>query len=242
MQHRFSAATLCGLVFDQRIRIFVVRDTEQHITACVSDRSTCHRVLQWKWLNWSSWKHTYLTTPFVILDIVWFILVGCQWRSLCVRRNCGQRMKSHGATCTLLLLHGEIKSKRRTCGAKQVGSNMKSMKYLRRTTAKTPFPRSIFSIAALSSDANKRNSCLHERKAFHCCRSLCHRSPPSSGTKSLLLVAEIPSCPWLAALAASRLTQQRCGNSSTRSWNTSIWTNASLAAPLNTRRGKGTLR
>jgi hypothetical protein len=56
-------------------------------------------------------------------------------------------MKSHGASLTVLLLRGRIKSKSKTSGANEVGSNMKSMKYLRRTTTKT-FPLSIFSSGA----------------------------------------------------------------------------------------------
>jgi hypothetical protein len=74
------------------------------------------------------------------------------------------------------------KSKWKTCVAKEVSSKMKSINYERRTTTKTPFTRLIFNSAALSSDANNRNYCLHERKAFRSCRSHCHRSPPSIGT------------------------------------------------------------
>jgi hypothetical protein len=50
---------------------------------------------------------------------------------------------------------------------------MKWLNYIRRATTKTPFPRSIFSSAILSSDANNQNSCLHKRKDFRCCRSHC---------------------------------------------------------------------
>ena len=202
--------------------------------------STCHLVLEWKWLNWSS-RSTYLATTFVILDILWFILVGYHWRIWCVRKNCGQRMKYHGATWSVLLLRGGFEGKRKTYGTNKIGSNMISMKNLGRTTTKSLFPRWIFSSAALSRITNNRNSFLHERKDFRCCRSNCHRSAPSSGTKSPLLVAGLPWCPRLAALAASWPKQLRLGNSSTRSLKY-VYLNQSLAGQLNTGRGKGTLR
>ena len=151
--------------------------------------STCHLVLQWKSLNCPS-RSTHLAIPFVILDILWVILVVCQWwRSCSLRRNCGQRMKFHSASWTALLLRGGIKSKRKDCGANEVGSNLKSISCVRVATTNAVFPRSIFGSAALSRDANNRNSCLHECKIFGCCRSL---SQPSSGTKPLLRVAVIP--------------------------------------------------
>jgi hypothetical protein len=74
------------------------------------------------------------------------------------------------------------KSKRKSCVVNEVGSNVKSINYVCRTTTKTSFPRSIFNSDVLSSNANNRNYCSHERKAFRSCRSHCHRSAPSSGT------------------------------------------------------------
>ena len=42
---------------------------------------------------------------------------------------------------------------------------LKFKRKFRRQRVKAPFPRSIFSSAALSSDANNRNSCLHEQQS-----------------------------------------------------------------------------
>ena len=102
------------------------------------------------------------------------------------------RRAHHGRCC-----YCAEESKANGKHANQVGSNMKSMNYVLRATAKIPFPRSIFSNAALSSDANNRNSCLlvHEQQS----RSLFPfflSSISTSGTKPPLPVAG----PRLAAL------------------------------------------
>ena len=72
--------------------------------------------------------------PFRHIDILSCFLVLGQRRIWCSRRNCGQQMKSHGASWTVLLSGGGIKSEQKECGANEGGSNRKSIKYVHRAT------------------------------------------------------------------------------------------------------------
>ena len=90
--------------------------------------STCHRVPQWKWLNWSS-SSTYLGNSFVIMTSFFYSVEGQVKYFVCQVK---------------LRTTDEIKRR-----------IMKSIQYLRRTTTKIPFQLSINSSAALSIDPTK---------------------------------------------------------------------------------------
>jgi hypothetical protein len=151
-----------------------------------------------------------------------FLLCVC----VCVCVFAGRAMHSL-KTLKNILHYFILNHSQRNCSKNypQMNSTLLVQEFNFRLWGKAPFPRAIFSSAAHISAAKNRTFTSTSNTAVHCSRFPYHRSPPSSAAQNRCCQPRGYSgpCGWSVSIAMT-LTAAHARV------NTSIWTNASLAA------------